>query len=60
MVPAGNIQVNLKVFDLKTGVVKNSRSATAFPMLDIVVELENALGKRSRKEEKIFGYNYWI
>ena len=56
LVPAGNIQGNLKVFDLKTGVVKNTRSATDFPMPDRVIELVNEWGKRNRKEEK----NIWL
>ena len=40
------------MFDLKTGVVKNPRSATVFPMPGIGIELVNAWSKISLKEDK--------
>ena len=41
LIPTGNVQGTLKVFDLNTGVVKNLSSATAFPMPDRFIELVN-------------------
>ena len=50
LLPKGNIEGTLKVFDFNTGVVNNPRSATAFPMHDRYIGLFNAWGKRSHKE----------
>ena len=47
--PVGNIQGTHKVFDLKTGVVKKTRTVTEFPMPDNVILLVNAWGKRYQK-----------
>ncbi|KAL7536101.1 hypothetical protein ACHAXR_010695 [Thalassiosira sp. AJA248-18] len=47
--PVGNIQGIYKVFDLKKGVVKKSRTVTEFPMPDNVIKLVNAWGKRYQK-----------
>ena len=50
--PIYNIQGNLKMFDLKTGVVKNIRSAMDFSIPHRFLELVNVWGKISCKEEK--------
>ena len=40
------------MFDLKTDVMKNLRSATAFHMPERVVELVNVCGNRHHREDK--------
>ena len=45
----GNIQGTHKVFDLKTGVVKKTRTVREFPMPDNVILLVNAWGKQYQK-----------
>ena len=48
--PTGNIQVTLKVFYIKTGVVKKPRKMTEFHIPDQVITLLDKWSKRSSRE----------
>ena len=53
LVPSGNRQGTVNVFNLGTGKVKKPRTIVSFPVLDRIIETVNIWGRKFQKETRI-------